>query len=116
MINKSIIEKYYSDMNLNPVYARTVFGLTAAFKKDTVILSDSRYVRAIASRLMGKDTAIPSKVQEKSKLYLAMKDALLLLAKKNVPVYFYNRIGLEKTGFDYSDSAKNRMKKHISYT
>jgi len=115
MINKSIIEKYYSDMNLKPVYARNVFGLTGAFRKDTVVLSDSRYVRAIASRLMRKDTAIPSKVQEKSELYLAMKDALLLLAKKNVPVYFYNRIGLEKTGFVYSDSARNRMREHISY-
>lgn len=115
MTNESLIEKYYNEMNLKPVYVRTVFGLSGAFKKNVVVLSDSRYIRAIASRLMKKATAIPAKAERMSELYFAMNDALLLLAKKNVPVFFYNRVGLEKTGFVYSNSARKRMRKHMNF-
>lgn len=64
---------------------------------------------------MKKSTAIPSKAQKASELFLAMNDALVLLAKKNVPVYYYNRIGKEKTGFVYSDSAQKRMANTINF-
>lgn len=115
MINKAIIEKYYDEMNLKPVFAKTVFGLINAFRKDVVVLSDQRYVRGIASRLMRRTTSSQSKAQIMSELYFAMKDALLLLAKKNVPVYYYNRIGKEKTGFVYSESAQKRMANTINF-
>ena len=39
-----------------------------------------------------------------------MKDALLLCAQKGVPVYFYNRVGREKSaGWRYAESAERRI-------
>lgn len=114
-MNKTAIEKYYNYMGLKPVYVKNVLGLIGALKKNVVVLSESRYIRGIVSRLMKKSTAIPSKAQKASELFLAMNDALVLLAKKNVPVYYYNRIGKEKTGFVYSDSAQKRMANTINF-
>ena len=112
----SIID-YFQDMDLNVIFVKSILyplNILRGFKKDTVIVSSSRYVRKLSS-IMGMRTAVLSRVQIAAEQYLAMKDVLLLLAKKKVPVYFYNRIGLEKENYTYADSAMNRMRNHLSF-
>lgn len=117
-VNKSLVVAYYREMDSKPVFINSIWGLFGAFRqfgnKKTVVVSNNRYVRGIVSRLRIR-TANTSKVNVAAEQYFAMKDALLLLAKKNVPVYYYNRIGKEKTGFIYSESAQNRMKNHLNF-
>lgn len=117
-INKPIIDAYYNDMNFKAVYVDSPLFFYRACKgfvnKNIVVVSGYRYFRGILSRMKVRTGNI-NKIQLAAEQYFAMKDALLLLAKKNVPVYYYNRIGLEKTGFVYSDSAQNRMRKHLNF-
>ena len=118
VMNKTIIDAYYGEMDTQTVYIDSIWCLYRALKEfrknNVIVVSNNRYVRGIVSRLRIR-TAKASKAQLAAEQYLAMKDALLLLAKKNVPVYYYNRIGKEKTGFVYSESAQNRMKNHLNF-
>ena len=117
-VNKSLIDAYCKEKDSKAVFINSIWGLFEVLKllgnKTAVVVSNNRYVRGIASRLRIR-TANTSKVNVAAEQYFAMKDALLLLAKKNVPVYYYNRIGKEKTGFVYSESAQNRMKNHLNF-
>lgn len=117
-INKSIIDAYYREMNTKTVYIESVWSLFSALqgfrKKDVIVLSNCPYLRRIFHYLKIK-TANPTKILLRTEQYFAMKDALLLLAKKKVPVYYYNRIGKEKTGYVYSETAQNRMKNHLNF-
>lgn len=111
------IKKYYGEMNSKAVFIGSfidIWKLCQGFNKENVIVSNSRVIRKIAALLRMRRAPF-SKVELSSSQYFAMKDALLLLAKKNVPVYYYNRIGKEKNGFEYSVSAQNRMKKHLNF-
>ena len=114
---KNIIEVYYGEMNSNAVFIDSFFDFWKLFRgynNKNVIVSNSRYIRKIAA-LLRMRRASYDKVQLTSEQYFAMKDAFLLLAKKNVPVYYINRVGKEKTGFVYSDTALNRMRKHLNF-
>lgn len=115
-IYQSIID-YYGDMDLRVSFVNSILyplGVFKGSKKDTVIVSGSRYVRKLSS-MMGMRTANLSKTQIVAEQYLAMKDVFLLLSKKKIPVFYYNRIGKEKENYIYAESAKNRMKKHLSF-
>ena len=118
IISKPLIDAYYRELDTQTVYIDSIWYLYRALKgfrkSNVIVVSDNRYVRGIVSCLRMR-RVIASKAQLAAEQYLAMKDAILLLAKKNVPVYFYNRIGKEKTGFVYSASALNRMKNHLSF-
>lgn len=116
-IEKKCIAEYYKDMDETAVfvdYIKNLVIILRGFNKNAVIVSKSRYVKKLAS-LLGMKVANFSKAQLAAEQYYAMKDVLLLLAKKKVPVYFYNRIGKEKTNFEYSESAINRMRNHLSF-
>ena len=43
-----------------------------------------------------------------------MREALLLMAKKNIPVFFYERIGMIK-GYEYPEEARIRMQNKLSF-
>ena len=114
---KTIIEKYYGEMNSNAVFIDTIFDswkICKGYNQKRVIVSNSRFIRKIAALLKMRRASF-DKVQLSSEQYFAMKDAFLLLSKKNVPVYYINRVGKEKTGFVYSDTALNRMRKHLNF-
>lgn len=117
-VNKSLVDAYCKEMDSKAVFINSIWGLFEVLKllgnKTAVVVSNNRYVRGIASRLRIR-TANTSKVIIAAEQYFAMKDALLLLAKKNVPVYYYNRIGKEKTGFVYSESAQKRMANRVNF-
>ena len=117
-IRRSLIDTYYRDMGIKTVYIDSVWGIFQVLKgfrnSNVVVLTSSRLLSGIISRLR-ISTANPSEVHTKAEIYYAMKDAFILLAKKNVPVYYYNRIGKEKDGFKYSDTALNRMNNHLNF-
>lgn len=116
--NKALVDAYYREMCTQTLYIDSILFLYRALKgfrsSGVIVISKNRYIRGIVYRL-GIRTANTSKAQLDAEQYFAMKDALLLLAKKNVPVFYYNRIGKEKTGFVYSESAQNRMKNHLNF-
>ena len=116
-INKSLIQEYYKEEDTHVVFIYNVWGvfkILGGFEKDVIIVTNSKIIRAISYflRMKGaylKDACI------RSQQYFAMKDAFLLLAKKKVPVYFFNRIGREKVNYKYSPSAERRMRKRLSF-
>lgn len=118
IVNKHLIDSYYSEMNSKTLYVDSIWSIYRALKsyadRNLVVLSRAQYIRGVLRYLRVK-VANPDKVQLKAEQYFAMKDALLLLAKKNVPVFYYNRIGMEKTGFVYAKTAQERMKKHSNF-
>lgn len=118
VVNKSIIEAYYSEMDIRAMYINSALFLyrllKLLFNRDIVVLTPSRYIRSILAR-MGVRAANTTKMQLVAEQYFAMKDAFFLLAKKNVPVFYYNRIGKENSGFVYSKSAQKRMKNHVTF-
>lgn len=117
-IKQTIIDAYYREMDTRTVFINSVWKLFRAWrgfrKENVIVVSNNRYVRDLVTRMRIRN-ANAYKTQQTAEQYFAMKDALLLLAKKKVPVYYYNRIGLEKTGFVYSESAQNRMNNHLSF-
>ena len=84
------------------------------FKKNTIIVTESKLIRIIVHILRMRGIYAKN-VLSRAEQYFALKDALLLLNKKNIPVFFYNRIGKEKSSFVYSRSAQNRMEKHLNF-
>lgn len=115
--NRSQIIEYYKEMDSEAVFIESILDIWKIFyglKKKNVIVSQSKYIRGIASLLKMRRANIV-KVQLLAEQYFAMKDVFLLLAKKKVPVYYINRVGKEKKNFVYSDSARNRMQNHLSF-
>lgn len=115
--NKRNIQDYYGEMNSNAVFIYSLWGLFKFFQglnKRNVIISDYIFIRKLASLLRMRRASLKQS-QIYAEQYFALKDAFLLLAKKKVPVYYYNRIGKEKVNFSYSASAERRMKKHLSF-
>lgn len=112
-----LLQQYYWEMGLNAVLPDNKWELIKAIAKgkaDTIICTDSKLVRGLAKIRRMRRTSISS-VDVLARQYFALKDAFLLLAKKGVPVYFYNRVGKEKKGFEYSESAQRRMNKGLSF-
>lgn len=111
------INHYYEEMGLRAFFVKSIcsaYKIFLALRKNSVVVSNSRVVRKVSSLLKIK-TAATDEILVVAEQYYAMMDAFLLLAKKNVPVYYYNRVGKEKNGYTYSDSAINRMDKHLSF-
>lgn len=111
------IIKYYHEMGLNAVFVNSISqiaNLLKILKGRVIIVTKSNLLRKILIRLRIRSVSF-YKAEEMSEQFFALSDAFLLLAKKKVPVYFYNRIGKEKTGFTYSKSAQNRMRQHLSF-
>ena len=111
------IREYYENIiERNVVFDFELLkSLKALFgKNDILFLSENRLLRFLF-RLRGCERGNIAGQLKIAKLFLAFRDACILLAKKGIPVYFYNRVGLKKDGFQYSETAKNRMKNHLSF-
>lgn len=118
MIDKTLIDAYYREMDTDTVYINSLWCMFRALKgvvnKNVIVVSNNKIVRGLAYYMKSR-TANAALAQVAAEQYFAMKDAFLLLAKKKVPVYYYNRIGKEKVGFTYSDSAQKRMANTINF-
>lgn len=116
-VNNKKITAYYKEMGLDVDFGISItklFRIICGKKKGSVIVTESRFLQRALIRL-NIYTVIGSQIERIAEQYFAILDALILLAKKKVPVYYYNRIGKEKNGFCYSNSAVNRMRKHLSF-
>lgn len=107
------IALYCKDLKLTPVYTSLLGIFKYAKSSDVIIVSHSRIIRKAAS-LLGIRFDDPYLLYHEAERYLAFKDAVTLLAKKGVSVFFFNRIGKEKD-FKYSESAKARMASGLSF-
>lgn len=110
-MHKQPLENPQRDAFLESVWANGYyataqkFGLAPA-AKPSLARRIYRKMRLIKNRLVRR---IAARRNERAK-FLIMKDALLLCAQKGVPVYFYNRVGREKSaGWRYAESAERRM-------
>lgn len=114
--SKKIIE-YFNIMQLHAVLSDNAFELMGALmhKNDnSIIVSDNKVIRG-AAKIRGVKKCKRSEVEENAVQYFAFRDALLVLAKKGVPVYFYNRVGKLKNSFQYSSNAIRRMEVGLSF-
>ena len=114
----SLIENYCRELGFAPHLPRSFVGsLQLAFfpRKNTIVVSENPFDLRLAHRF-GFRTATSEAFCERGTLYFAMKEALALLAAKRVPVYFFNRIGLEKDpGWNYAASAVRRMANGLDF-
>lgn len=115
--NKDKIIKYFGEMRIKAILPDNILDIVKIFfykKNNVIIVSDSQLIRGLG-RILGIQRCRKTDISEIATQYFAFKDALLVLAKKGVPVYFYNRIGKLKNGFQYSEDAVDRMKKGLSF-
>ncbi len=112
----TVISEYYQLLGENAVFPNSRMVVLRSLLrggKNDVIVSDSRILRGLA-KVRGVKYISHTIAKDQSEQFLAFEDALLLLAKKGIPVYFYNRIG-KKKDFNYSDSARIRMEKELNF-
>lgn len=112
---KSIIE-YYEVLQQQVVIPQSIKELMNVFIKrdrNIILVSPNHWIRSF-----GQKIGIICKEYENVKImacqFGALKDALLLLNRKNISCYFFSRVGMG-TDFVYSDSAQKRMKDHLSF-
>ncbi len=114
------IKQYNKILGKNTIVIGTATSsaLSLPIGKNRVLVSDSALLRA-ASNLMTKlrhrEKKQPGEAADRAARFFAMLDAFQLLAQKGVPVYFYNRIGKEKSGYQYTAKEQARMKAKLSF-
>lgn len=111
------IKKYYKVMGKNALFFESnlssVFSLMFS-RENTVLISDNKILCGIA-RIKRLAHVHYAAAEEKAIRFFALQDAFLLLSEKGVPVYFYNRIGKEKEGYEYRPLELKRMKERLSF-
>ena len=116
-INKNQEEKivrYCHELGYSAVFFSSLSSMLKAIgKKDCMLLSRNRFIRGVAKKLKWASSD-PDVMAQKAEFYFPFKDSVILLAQKQIPVFFYNRIGKE-SGYGYADSAKARMQKGLSF-
>lgn len=110
------IKRYCDTMGKQAIISDSIFsGFNVLLApSNSIVVSNNRYLRAVG-RLRHIDRVRATEAEDKSVQFFALQDAFSLLSQKGVPVYFYNRIGKEKSGFQYSDKEKHRMKDGLSF-
>lgn len=113
-----IIEKYFTMRSQKTVFFDCSFGeqlkRIATRNQESILVTKNKIVKKVAS-ILGVEVYDYSFILTEAKRYLAFGDACMQLARKNIPVYFYNRIGKKKDGFPYTESALKRMSNHDSF-
>ena len=115
-IQRKAITSYYSFFNQKITFVEKlseIYKLPFCYGKNNVLASANRIIRGVAFRIKIK-TCIPQTNISIAERNIALIDALLLLAQKNIPVYFYNRVG-KVDNFTYSESAQRRMELELNF-
>lgn len=105
MMKKTVL---FSDSNLSSIYS-LIFS-----RRNSVLISDNKFMRGIA-KIKKMEYVHYAAAKEKAVRFFALQDAFLLLAERGIPVYFYNRIGNEKPGYEYSFLERKRMEEGLSF-
>lgn len=110
------IKEYYHLLGLHTIFPTNMVEAWLALRKrkNGIIITNNRLYRALG-KLFCMQRISRSCVLSIVEDHYAFMDALKVLAKKNVPVYFYNRVGINKNGFMYSDLAKQRMQQGLNF-
>ena len=110
------VKEYYAILGKKAIVPDSPFSALGALfaPSNGIVVSDSRCVRALG-RLRRLERIRAEDAEKKAVLFLALRDAFGLLARKGVPVYFYNRVGKKKSGFRYSDREVRRMEEGLSF-
>lgn len=115
-ISKEAILQYYDIMDKNPLVTNSVFEAVKGMRRGDydMIISDRRIIRFLGRVKRLERTSIKHATDIAIE-YMAFKDMLLLLSRKGVPVYFYNRVGEKKEDYIYSNSENKRMEQGLSF-
>lgn len=114
---RAIIKSYYALYGEKVFFVEQfleLFKIPYCHGNNKILASSSYTIRRIANKLK-IETCNPQSQFPNAERNLALIDALKLLAKKKIPVYFYNRVGKEKVNFTYSPSAQRRMELGLSF-
>ncbi len=111
-----VIYRYYDVINKKPIIVKSLNSVIRILfaPKNSIVISNSKILRGIA-KIRRIERREYSSTLEASNQYFALLDALSLLAQKDVPVFFFNRIGREKDLSIYSDTERERMRKDYSF-
>lgn len=113
--DRQIILQYYSELGTKAIFSETIFEYwRLVSNRCDVLLSNNKITRKIAKTLKTKNFVDVQDIITKAQQYAAIKEALLLLHRKKVPIFFYHRVGKEEN-FTYSQSALHRMDSDLSF-
>ena len=113
--DRAVISQYYNDLGKRTVFAETFWECWRIMQcKNRVLVSSNGIVRKTAKIFRMRNIVEPRNITTTAQQYAAMKEALLLLHRKHVPVYFYHRVGREDN-FTYSSSALHRIENDLSF-
>lgn len=113
--DRCVIKSYYQDLGKQVFFVESpceYWRLFACRSKE--LLTANKISRKIAKICGIKGIIDPQSITTVAQQYAAIKEALLLLHRKGVPVYFYHRVGKEEN-FTYSKSALHRMENDLSF-
>lgn len=112
--DRDIIKSYYSDLGCNVFFAESAgeFFKLLFCRKKTLVSANGIMCRI--AKIIKIKTIRPEIIIFKAQQVAAIKDAFLLLSKKQIPVFFYHRTAKDKE-FVYSPSAVNRMENDLSF-
>ncbi len=116
-LNQNDLDTYYGYFGLKPIVCKSIFefGRVLHSKGERIVLSNSFFVRCF-SKLFRTSFSKLNDELSKIEFFYSFCDALDVLNRKGVAVYFYNRVALKKDGFIYSDSATRRINNNQSFT
>lgn len=113
--DRKVIKSYYQDLDKYVFFAEPLYEYwrLIAYRR-YVLLSANKISKKLAKLCGIKEIIDPQTVITIAQQYAAIKEALLLLYRKKVPVYFYHRVGKEDN-FTYSESALHRVERDLSF-
>ncbi|MCR4650155.1 MAG: adenylyltransferase/cytidyltransferase family protein [Lachnospiraceae bacterium] len=116
LVDNRYVADYYALLDKKAIIPEK---LTDVFKvafapSGSILVSDSILMR-VFGRLRRMERICKADAGTKSLQFFALSDAFSLLHQKGVPVYYYNRIGKLKNGYQYSESEERRMKEGLSF-
>lgn len=113
--DRQVIKQYYSDLSQKAVFAESFWeSWRVILCRHRVLVTSNKIIRKLARACKIKNIVDPKNITTIAQQYAALKEALLLLHYKNVPVYFYHRVGKEDD-YQYSASGLHRMKNDLSF-
>lgn len=115
-LKEKIINQYALIYNAETLFTNHIFDFMwklITSKKNHMLIVNNRYERKIA-RLYGRKSFLYTEAYEKGSQFLALREILLDLNKRNISCYMINRVAtLDKS--NYSDNAAERMKRKLSF-
>lgn len=115
--NYNSVSEYYKIFDKTPFIPDSL--IPGAFRilfapRNTVLVSNNKFLRGIA-KIRRLDRQVVQTAISQSNRVLAFCDAISLLSRKDVPVFFYNRVGKLKDGYKYRDSEERRMANGLDF-